>query len=355
MKKILLLQYELSDYNVPVYNLIAQQYELTVGYYTKDKSKQECLFHKKAFEIKRLGSLVLVKGLLRYVKQFNLVCIIPDLHVVNYCLLPFIPREYKVANWSIGFRVSYSHPYITDRKHTLEDIVFKSVLSHCDATIFYMEKSKEFWKHTNLDMRKVFVAPNTTAVAPIVLRPEDKRDFLFVGTLYKGKGLDLLLQAYKDALDLANINNELHIVGDGEERNNVESFIKENHLEQKVILHGAVFDEKELARHFSKALLCLSPTQGGLSCPKSMGYGVPFVTKTTAITGGEIYHITPNENGILYQNDAELSLILVDASKYPERYIEMGRKAKEYYDNNATIGHMASGAMAAFEFALNQN
>lgn len=355
MKRVLILQYELSDYNVPVYNLIAQQYDLTVGYYTKDKSKQECYFNKTCFDLKKIGPFILIKGLLKFVKQFDLVCIIPDLHVVNYCLLPYMSRKYKVVNWSIGFRVSYSHPYITSREHGLADRVFQSVLSHCDATIIYMEKSKEFWKNTKLDMRKVFVAPNTTLVAPIDLKAEKKKNFLFVGTLYKGKGLDLLLQAYKDAIDVAHINNELHIVGDGEERSNVETFVKENHLEDRVILHGAVFDEKELANHFSEALLCISPTQGGLSCPKSMGYGVPFVTKTTAITGGEIYHITPEVNGIMYQNDGELSKILVDASQHSEKYIEMGRKAKEYYDNNATIAHMANGAMAAFEFALKQN
>lgn len=352
MKKLLILQYELSDYNVPVYNLIAQRYDLTVGYYIKDKSKQECNFEKKAFDIKSLNTLIFVKGLRKYASQFDVVCIIPDLHVLSYCMLPYMPRKYKITNWSIGFRVSYKHPYVTGRKHVLADRVFQSILSHCDATILYMEKSKEFWKETKLDMEKVFVAPNTTSVLPIELEPNKKKNILFVGTLYKGKGLDLLLQAYKEAVEKAQIKNELHIVGDGEERCIIEKYVKENHLEEKVILHGAIFDEKVLAQHFSEALLCISPTQGGLSCPKSMGYGVPFVTKTTAITGGEIYHITPGVNGIMYENDDELTGILVDASHNAKKYIEMGRLAQEYYDNNATIKHMAEGAMAAFAYAL---
>ena len=31
----------------------------------------------------------------------------------------------------------------------------------------------------------------------------------------------------------------------------------------------------------------------------------------------------------------------------------MGRKAKDYYDNNATIQHMAQGAIDAFNYAIN--
>lgn len=351
-KKLLILQNELSAYNVPVYNVIAEQYDLTVGYYQKDKSKEECRFEKKHFETTKIGSLCFVKGLRRFAKGFDVVSIIPDMHVVSYCLLPFLPHSYKLTNWSIGFRVSYIHPYVTTRKRTFADCIFKQILSNCDASIFYMGKAKEFWQGTNLDMNKVFIAPNTTKVLPIEIDANKKKNFLFVGTLYKGKGLDLLLQAYKKAVEEANIGNELHIVGDGEERLTIESYVRENNLEDKVILHGAIFDEKVLAQHFSEALLCISPTQGGLSCPKSMGYGVPFVTKTSAITGGEIYHITPDVNGIMYQKDEELAGILIAASQHPEKYIEMGEKAKEYYNNNATIKHMANGAMAAFEYAI---
>lgn len=354
MKKLLILQNELSAYNVPVYNLIAEHYELTLGFYAKDKSKQECNFEKKRFDVKRVGPLTFVRGLRKFAKNFDVVCIVPDMHVVSYCLLPFLPHKYKVVNWSIGFRVSYDHPYVTYRRHIFADRVFQAILSQCDASVFYMEKSKEFWKNTSLNLNKVFVAPNTTEVLPIDIAEKEKNNFLFVGTLYKGKGLDLLLQAYKEAVESADVKNELHIVGDGEERQNIERFVKENGLEDKVILHGAIFDEKILAQHFSKALLCFSPTQGGLSVPKSMGYGVPFVTKTTAITGGEIYHITPELNGIMYKQDDDLAGIMIDAANSPEKYIRMGVNAKDYYYKHATIAHMAEGAMAAFEYALSR-
>ena len=350
--KLLILKNELSSYNVSVYNRIAEEYDLTVGFFS-DKSKENCYFKKMLFDIKRIGPFVFVQRLFRIVRGYDLVCFVPDLHIISYCMLPFLPRKFKLLNWSIGFRVSYVHPYLTGRKHVFLDWVFQRVLSRCDASIFYMERAKDFWQNTSLNLNRVFVAPNTTSVVPIGFDEKRKKNFLFVGTLYKGKGLNLLLKAYKEAIDIAQIDNELHIVGDGEEYQNIIAFVKDNQLEGKVVLHGAIFDEIELAKHFADALLCISPTQGGLSVPKSMGYGVPFVTKSSAITGGEIFHITPGDNGILYDEDKELSGILVDACRNPKKYLAMGRKAKQYYDDNATIDHMAKGAIAAFDFALN--
>ena len=353
MHKLLILQSEISSYNVPVYNEISKHFDLTIGFYQKDKSKGECLFKKKLFEKYNIKSLVLIKEFREFVSTFDVVCIMPDMHIISYCLLPFLPRKNIVVNWSIGFRVSYVHPYYTDRKHVFADKVFQSILSHCDASIFYMEKSKEFWKGTSLDMNRVFVAPNTTEVVPIVLESEKGNNLLFVGTLYKGKGLDKLLASVKVVVDKGHKDMRLTIVGDGECRKELEDYVANNGLKDNVIFTGAIFDEKVLANHFAEALLCISPTQGGLSCPKSMGYGVPFVTRKDAITGGEIYHITPGVNGIMYEKDEELTSIIEDACKNPQKYIEMGVAAKDYYDNHATIKHMAQGAMEAFEYTLN--
>ena len=85
-----------------------------------------------------------------------------------------------------------------------------------------------------------------------------------------------------------------------------------------------------------------------------MGYGVPFVTKRDAITGGEIFHIHNGEDGYLYDSDDQLTMIMKDAIDNPQKYVDMGIKAKIYYENNASINHMAEGAIQAFEYSLNK-
>lgn len=352
---VLILQNELSGYNVPVYNAIAEHYDLTLAFYLKDKSNIQCNFKKVKLESKVIGPFTFIKGLNKLVSQFDVVSMIPNMRNPSYCRLPFMSRKYKLVNWSIGFRASYTHPYIVERKHVLADRIFQTILSKCDASIFYMEKAKEFWKNTPFDLSRVFIAPNTTDVVSIEIKPEIKKDILFVGTLYKGKGLDLLLDAFRQVVEEQHPQNNLHIVGEGSERQALEDYVAKHNLEEHVVFHGAIYDENVLAERFAHALLCISPTQGGLSVPKSMGYGVPFVTRKDAITGGEIYHITPGVNGIMYDKDEELKSIISDACSNPQKYVEMGIKAKDYYDNHATIKHMAQGAMDAFEFVLNKD
>ncbi|WP_262718497.1 glycosyltransferase [Bacteroides uniformis] len=146
----------------------------------------------------------------------------------------------------------------------------------------------------------------------------------------------------------------MRIVGEGEMRPFIEDFIRKNKLENNISLEGAIFDENVLAEQFKKAILCFSPLQAGLSVPKSMGYGVPFVTQKNAITGGELYHITSGENGVMYDNSEELVEIMKDAILDSVKYINMGIAAQQYYYGKATVDHMAQGAISAFDFVLSK-
>jgi len=94
----------------------------------------------------------------------------------------------------------------------------------------------------------------------------------------------------------------------------------------------------------------ISPDQAGLTVLQSFGYGVPFVTHKDAITGGERLNIVNGENGILFDSFDEITDIIKDCSQNPEKYIEMGKNAKKYYNENRTINHMVSGFIDAIDF-----
>lgn len=353
-KRVLILQGPLMRYRIPTWNILAEKYDLTVGYYEKGFSEEYNLqFKVVKLPFRRIGVFDIIKGVRRLAKQFDVVCFLPDPHILSYALLPFLPHNYKLITWSIGFRCSYTHPYDINRKHTIIDNYFyKRVFNSVDANIFYMHCAKQFWKEDDIDQNKVFVAPNTTGVESITIDASKKRNFIFVGTLYKDKGVEVLLDAFRTVINSTGAVTKLFIIGSGEMKDFVDQYVVDNNLDDNVVLAGAIFDEKVLANYFSKSLLCISPNQGGLSCPKSMGYGVPFVCREDAITGGEIYHMINGVSGVMYKDDTELTSLLMDAIKNPDKYIQMGVKAKEYYDTNATPSHMANGFIDAIEYAL---
>lgn len=354
--KLLIVQGDIKDYRIATWNILADKYELTVAYCGNGFSDIFSIkFRLVKIPKKEVGSFKWLIDLKKMANQYDVVCIMPDPHFLNFLVMPYQHLNCRLITWSIGFRCSYTHPYDVVRKHTfIDNLIYRTIFRKVDANIFYMEKAKDFWSEKDLNHDKIFVAPNTTAVEPIKIDEQKKRNILFVGSLYKGKGLDLLLLAFKNALNRTKKETKLTIIGKGEMRKQLERYVSDNGLKSHVEFTGAIYDENKLSEYFKTALLCVSPTQGGLSCPKSMGYGVPFVCRKNAITGGEIYHMTSGVNGIMYDKDEDLGNILVDAIEHPSKYIEMGRKAKDYYDHNATPEHMAKGVIDAVEYAMSR-
>ena len=162
-----------------------------------------------------------------------------------------------------------------------------------------------------------------------------------------------MLDSYKKALDLSENFLPLIIIGDGEEFNNIKTWITDHNLEENIHLKGAIFDTNELEQYFRQAYACISPGQAGLSVLTSMGNGTPFITKRSAITGGEIFNIKNKVNGITYLEDNELVDILLDINSNKKKYIKMGKNARSFYLNERMPEKMIARLILAIEYALN--
>ena len=108
----------------------------------------------------------------------------------------------------------------------------------------------------------------------------------------------------------------------------------------------------EKAKFFAKAIACISPKQAGLTVLESMGYWVPFVSTENAITGGELLNVHDGIDGVVMKNENELVDVVRDIALNREKYIKMGEKAQEYYNNNRTPEHMAQGLWDAVQYAI---
>lgn len=351
MTKILILQQEASHYDIPVFNKLAEKVDLKL-IYSRGKEPKNAKFSYECIPTIKKGLRVLhERNIIDIAQEYDVVICILSFTEYYFKKLPYIKhRNYKVIYWGIGVSAGYTQRYDANQRFVLR--VFK-YMKKADAMLYYCDYPVEKYAKLGLPREKMFVANNTVEIPYIEDLPVEQKDsFLFVGTLYKEKRIDALLNAYLDAYQLNPDLLPLTIIGDGDERKTIEQFILDNQLTGKIFLTGAIYDEQKLIPYFQHALLCISPDQAGLSVLKSMGYGVPFVTHKNAITGGEIFNIQNNVNGIQMDDFDELKDILLDATANKETYVTMGKKAKEFYWSERTIDAKVNGFMDAIEYVL---
>jgi glycosyltransferase involved in cell wall biosynthesis len=254
-------------------------------------------------------------------------------------------RPYQFILWGIGVRASYTTNY---GEKTKLDIIRFYLMRKADALVFYSDDPIKTYLEQGFSKDKMFVANNTVQVLDInTTKIKDK--IVFIGTLYKQKRIYELLDSYKAAKEVIKEIPKLEIIGGGDEFNAIQLWITENQFEDVVFLRGKIFDEAILRDYFSSAIACISPGQSGLSVLKSMGYGVPYISKKNAITGGEIFNIENGVSGILYEEDSELTDIIIDIAKDKKKYLQMGQNAKLHYDNYRKPQDMANGLIEAIE------
>jgi glycosyltransferase involved in cell wall biosynthesis len=255
--------------------------------------------------------------------------------------------EFGLVHWGIGVSASYGARYDADENSRT---FYETVLRASDACLFYSDYPAKKYAAQGWPAEMLFTAPNTVFVQRDE-NPRKKDTLLFLGSLYPQKGFDELLEQY----DLACRENaavpRLVIIGDGSERSRIESWVREHGMTERVELTGAIFDDAVLGRYFAAAIACVSPNQAGLTVLKSMGCGVPYITRRDAITGGELFNIHDRTDGILYDRPEELKGILLDLTEHPETYMLYGNNARAYYDANRKPQDMVDGFLAAIGYA----
>lgn len=351
--KVLILQFVIPTYRVPVFDKLGKQFDLTVAYVSKDDSPVDVSYKRIKIGERHIGPIYFHK-IYSLCKQFDVVIYMPNIHCPNLCLVPFLPHKYKTISYSIGLRASYKTRFNINRRKNLLDTIFGLVQFRGNAVLVYFKETLSFWKISEEEKKKCFETRNTTDVLACDIDAKKKDSILFVGSLYKEKKVEDLIYSYKNAYDKYNSESfpKLEILGGGDLYKELERLICQLGLEGKVFMRGPVYDEEELRNYFLKSYACISPNQAGLSVPKSMGYGVPFITLKTAITGGEILHISDGKNGLLMNSLDELTCVIENIYNEPEKFVLMGQQAKEYYDENANIDIMVSGFVNAISYVI---
>jgi len=354
MKKVLIIQEIIPEYRIPIFNELASKVDLTI-LFSKGSVLNSFKFKTIFVPVKTFFSRfhLHTKNIRKICNQFDTVVAMFDLSFLNLRLLAYFPRKFKLIYWGIGVSASYNHRFDVDKRGDKKRIKY---LNLSDACLFYSQYPVDKYIKLGLKAEKMFVANNTVQVLVDYSFHENvevKKDkFLFIGSLYKQKRLDSLIEEYTKAYLVNNDIPALFIIGDGVQKAEIQELINKFNLSSKIHMVGAIYNQSDLVNYFLSSFLCFSPNQAGLSVLQSMGYGVPFVTTENAITGGEIFNINNGINGLLLKNVSEFKDIILDVKKNPLKYLKMGEQAKIYYFSHRTIKHMVDGFISAFDYVV---
>jgi len=192
-------------------------------------------------------------------------------------------RGRKVIGWGLGAPPLLSPPHFQRKWGGSQGGILSGFrqtrrvhfLNQFDALISYSRRGADEYAVLGFPREKIFVAPNAVAAAP-KSRPDDRPrttdhlSILFVGRLQARKRVDLLLRACAEL----NQNLRLIVIGDGPERERLESLARQTYPVAEFIgeKHG-----DELKPYFAQADLFVLPGTGGLAIQEAMSYGLPVI------------------------------------------------------------------------------
>lgn len=347
--KLLFVLPDIYRYRLEIFNKIGKKYDMTILHSGNYMQNSNLEFSQIVVPQKKIGPFnILKKPIHNICKKYDVVISNSNIRLIDRNMLICNPfRKYKWITWGIGVSASYDKKYDQCKKY---EKIRHFILKRADANIFYTEYPVKRYIDAGFNKNSLFVAHNTTYVKYNDEISYKKKKIIFVGSLYKQKGIYELIETYKKYYYKNTNPKPLHIIGDGPEYGAIKKWIQNNKLTEHIIMHGSIYKHDILEKHFREAIACISPGQAGLTVLTSMGYGTPFITRYDAITGGEIFNIKNGNNGILYNNKRQLENYMHEMTINKEKYIRMGEEARKYYLKHRTPDIMVQAFIDAIMY-----
>lgn len=173
----------------------------------------------------------------------------------------------------------------------LKTIIKKIYFLPADIILTYGDRARKLMIYIGFNTSKVYAIHNSlNHDAQVILRNQlnpnsiykdhfgnNDQVLLFIGRLTPVKQLDMILDAVH-ILRIKGQNYNVVYVGDGPEREKLESKAKELNLINQVWFYGACYDEKQNADLIFNADLCVAPGNIGLTAMHSLVFGTPALT-----------------------------------------------------------------------------
>lgn len=268
-----------------------------VGYELKPGIEHICIEKTSDVHYKNLGERFLkrrklLKKVLEECKPDVLLCFLPE---PNFLALSL--KKY----FDFPMIISVRNDPVREYKNPVYQAIMRTLYPKADGYIFQTEQAMEYFSFINriTDRACVISNPLGREFADYKRIQEENREntIVNVGKLSGQKNQKLLLQAFSRIADKFP-EYQLIIYGEGDKRDELEAFVKELHLEKRVVMPGNVSDLAKKTE--AAALFVLSSDYEGMpnALMEAMAMGIPCIS-TDCPCGGPDFLIQNGENGIL--------------------------------------------------------
>jgi len=256
------------------------------------------------FKILKTYDTVFVDGNPRYVSHFilaNLLKFIKPNKVILWSMI----HSYKANSFTENIRLNWTKK-------------FKRVFTYNDKEVeIFREKGYKgicIGMNNGLDQDKIekVIAKWTDDKLEDWQKENSvygKKIVLSCTRLIQKNELDKFLVRFQEVL--AKVPDvKWYIIGDGDQRQNLEKIVKEKKLGQNVFFLGEIYEDEELAPWFLTATVMIHPAAIGLSILHSYGYGLPIITHGDYnFHGPEFSALVEGYNSITYEKDNYRDLV----------------------------------------------
>ena len=211
-----------------------------------------------------------------------------------------------------------------------------------DGIVAYSSRARDEYERAGVAPERIFVVHNCIAPRPTEPAPERPATFverprvLFVGRVYAGKRLDLIVDA------VARFPKEsrpvIEIVGDGPHRDDIEAYAASKLDDDDIVFSGKLFGA-ELTAAFDRADLFVLPGLGGLAIQEAMARALPVIVGEADGTQDDL--VRPGNGWPFVPPTADhLHELIAEAFEDPARLRRMGLESYRIVSEELNLDQM---------------
>ncbi|MBU3200971.1 glycosyltransferase family 4 protein [Clostridium estertheticum] len=355
-----------SPYRVDLFNHLIDKsiYDINIIYSSKNEDnrfwKIDKVLLKNSSFLKSKTIKIRTKMDYKYIHiPFNIIAKLNDIKpdiVIGSEYNPTIVEAFIWCKLKKVKYISWSDGTLNSEKNinNIQLILRKLICREANALIASSTATKMAQLKYGAKEERIFISLLTVDINKYLIERDYNRSnktpkLLYVGSLIKRKGLDLLF----DAISLVNYEFVLNVVGEGEEIHNLEDQVQNLGIREKIKFLGYL-QQNELKKLYAESDIFVLPTREdcfGLVILEAMCAGLPIICSKYA--DGVLDLICEGENGFIIEpyNNKQLANTIQNLLNNPEKIKAMGKSSYTKVDN-FTLENVLKGFDGALKYVF---